>query len=68
VIGGAEIFAQALPLAHTVELTEIDADFEGDAHAAPLGTEWRETRREKHRAAGGVDFSFVTYTHTERGA
>jgi dihydrofolate reductase len=68
VIGGAEIFAQALPLAHTVELTEIDADFEGDAHAAPLGAEWRETRREKHRAAGGVAFSFVTYTHTQRGA
>src|SRR4051794_35136615 len=33
VIGGAEIFAQALPLAVTAEVTEIDADVEGDVFA-----------------------------------
>ncbi len=31
VIGGAEIYAQALPLADELVLTEIDADFDGDA-------------------------------------
>ena len=31
VIGGAEIYALALPHAHELQLTEIDADFEGDA-------------------------------------
>lgn len=31
VIGGGEIYAQALPIADELVLTEIDADFEGDA-------------------------------------
>ena len=31
VIGGAQLYAQALPLAHTLVLTEIDADLDGDA-------------------------------------
>jgi dihydrofolate reductase len=31
VIGGAEIYALALPHAHELQLTEIDADVEGDA-------------------------------------
>jgi len=65
VIGGAQIYAQALPLADRVEVTEIHRDFEGDAHAPALGPEWRETAREAHVAAGsGLPFSFVRY---ERG-
>jgi dihydrofolate reductase len=31
VAGGGEIYAQALPLADALQLTEIDADFPGDA-------------------------------------
>ena len=31
VIGGAEIYALALPHAHELQHTEIDADFDGDA-------------------------------------
>jgi len=68
VIGGAEIFAQALPLAHLAEITEIDADFEGDVFAPALPAEWTETRRERHHSLAGFDFSFVTYNHTPRGA
>jgi dihydrofolate reductase len=67
VIGGAEIYRQALPLAHTAVVTEIDADFEGDAHAPQLGAPWREIRRERHTAANGLQFSFVTYQNTARG-
>ena len=61
VIGGAQIYAQALPLASTVEVTEIDADFEGDAYAPALGSEWRERQRESHTAANGLSYSFVRY-------
>ena len=64
VIGGGEIFAQALPLAHVVEVTEIERDFDGDTFAPQLGPEWRETGRERHRASAGIDYSFVTYTRT----
>ncbi len=61
VIGGAEIYAQALPLAHTAVVTEIDADFEGDAFAPQFGPDWVETARERHTSATGLGFSFVTY-------
>ena len=61
VMGGAQIYAQALPLANTAVVTEIDADFDGDAFAPQLGPEWRETAREAHTSVNGMGFSFVTY-------
>jgi dihydrofolate reductase len=62
VIGGAQLYAQALPLAQRVVVTEIDAEFEGDAWAPTLGTDWTETSRESHVAANGLSYSFITYT------
>ena len=64
VIGGAEVFAQALPLASRALVTEIDAVFEGDAHAPPIGPEWREAAREAHTSSTGLRFSLVTYQRT----
>jgi dihydrofolate reductase len=64
VIGGAEIYAQALPLASSAVVTEIDADFEGDAFAPPFGPAWTETAREPHESSTGLSFSFVTYRNT----
>ena len=68
VIGGAEIYTQALPMADIAEVTEIDADFAGDAFAPELGAKWQEVARQAHTAAGGVHYSFVTYQNTLRGA
>ena len=62
VIGGAQLYALAEPLAHTAVVTEIEKDFEGDAFAPTLGNAWRITARERHVAASGLPFSFVTYT------
>ncbi|WP_137922473.1 dihydrofolate reductase [Hydrogenophaga sp. 2FB] len=61
VIGGAQIYAAALPLAHTAEVTEIAQDFEGDAFAPTFGPGWAEVRRETHTAANGLPFAFVSY-------
>ena len=61
VMGGAQIYAQALPLAHRVEVTEIAHNVDGDAHAPELGPEWVETTREEHTSASGLPFSFVRY-------
>jgi len=61
VIGGAQIYAQALPLAQRVEVTEIAQDFAGDAFAPELGPEWQETARETHTSASGMAFAFVRY-------
>ncbi len=61
VIGGAELYAQALTLASTAVVTEIDADFEGDAFAPRFGSEWREVARETHLSSTGLGYSFVTH-------
>ena len=62
VIGGGEIYAQAVPLAQRAVVTEIDRDFEGDTYAPQLGADWHETARSPHTAAkDGLPFSFVTY-------
>jgi dihydrofolate reductase len=61
VIGGAEIYALALPLASSAEVTEIDADYEGDAFAPQFGPQWLEIAREHQVSATGLGFSFVTY-------
>ena len=61
VIGGAELYTQALALASTAVVTELDADFAGDAYAPRFGPEWREVAREPHFGNSGLPFSFVTY-------
>lgn len=62
IIGGAEIYAQALPLADCLQLTEIDHDFTGDAHFPAFApAEWRETARTLHHAETDFDYAFVTY-------
>ena len=62
IIGGGQIYAQAEPLAHRIEVTDIAQDFEGDAFAPVLGSNWIETARESHVTSGGLHFSFITYS------
>jgi dihydrofolate reductase len=61
IIGGAQIYAQALPIALMAVVTEIDADYEGDAYAPVFGPEWIEVARDNHVSATGLQFAFVTY-------
>jgi dihydrofolate reductase len=50
IIGGANLYAQALPLADCLYLTEIDASVAGDAFFPALNlNEWRETQSESHQ-------------------
>jgi dihydrofolate reductase len=62
VIGGAQVYAEELPSATRVELTEIDAEPEGDTVLPALDpARWREVAREAHPAADGQPgFAFVT--------
>ena len=61
IIGGSEIYKLSLPLADFAVVTEIEADFEGDAFAPALDSSWHETARERHVTAAGLAYSFVTY-------
>ena len=61
VIGGAQIYTHAEPLADRIEVTEIAQDFEGDAFAPRLGPQWTEAAREDRVSSNGLKFSFITY-------
>jgi len=61
VIGGAEIYALTLPLAATAVVTEIDADFSGDAFAPQFGPQWTKTPGVPQVSSTGLKFSFATY-------
>jgi dihydrofolate reductase len=64
VIGGGEIYREALPRADRIELTEVHGDFEGDAHFAFDRSDWREIAREDHVAPDGLAYSYVTLVRT----
>ncbi|EDP98137.1 dihydrofolate reductase [Kordia algicida OT-1] len=64
VIGGGEIYKQALPFATKIELTRVHHEFEGDAYFPEIDKkDWKETNNvfhtkdDKHE----YEFSFLTY-------
>ena len=62
IMGGAEIYAQALPLAQRLYLTQVHAEVDGDAFFPEFDIErWHELGREDFSAAGPnpYDYSFV---------
>ena len=62
VIGGADIYAAALPLADGLVLTEIDRDYEGDTRFPDWDRKaWRVAQKETHASREGVRFSIVLY-------
>jgi len=50
IVGGGEIYQQALPLADRVYLTCIDAEIDGDTFFPPLSEDWKQIRCESHQA------------------
>lgn len=62
VIGGAEIYERALPLASRIELTEVHRAFEGDARFAFDRKGWHEAARQDHVTPDGLRYSYVTLT------
>ena len=62
VIGGGELYRQALPLAERLYLTEIGASFGGDTRFPHFDrAEWKTVSRESHRGENGWDYDFVIY-------
>lgn len=60
VIGGASLFALALPKAKRLYLTEVDADVEGDVFLAPIDeSRWTEVRAQRHEAGEGDEYPFT---------
>jgi dihydrofolate reductase len=62
VIGGARLFAESLPIAAGLVMTEIHRDFAGDTCFPDYDrSRWKETQRERHVTEDGMKFDFVLY-------
>lgn len=67
--GGGHVYAEALPMAQRLEITEVDLEPQGDTRFPRIDPGlWREVRRQ--RPAPGRDdeagFTFVTYARRDR--
>ncbi|WP_313791493.1 dihydrofolate reductase [Lacinutrix neustonica] len=64
IIGGGEIYKQALPLASKIELTRVHATFDADTFFPEIDrTQWKEVASKIHAndAEHNHAFSFLTY-------
>ena len=67
VIGGADLFALALPKARRIYLTDIEADVEGDTFFPAFDEKgWREVASEAHAAGPKDEYPFVFRTLVRR--
>jgi dihydrofolate reductase len=69
VIGGAQVYAEAIPWADELVLTEIDADFDADTHFPAWDrSAFQLVQREAFKSAQGIDFAIATYSRQPREA
>jgi dihydrofolate reductase len=61
IIGGAQIYTQALTMADEIIATEVHTQTEGDAFFPSLSSEWKEIERQPQPPENGLDFDFVVY-------
>ena len=64
IVGGAELYIQALPLADTLYITEIQQEVQGDAYFPALQNgQWQEISREKYsqQLPQALQFHFIKY-------
>jgi dihydrofolate reductase len=68
VMGGADVYARALPLASVIELTEVQESFAGDVYAPELGDEWQVDARDPaegwHESTSGLHYRWTRLTRS----
>ncbi|MFT4234298.1 MAG: dihydrofolate reductase [Microbacterium sp.] len=68
VIGGAEIYRQAMDVVDELWVTDIDTDVEGDAYAPEIGPEWQSFWTDPgpdtwYTSSSGTRYRFVKFRH-----
>lgn len=67
IIGGAQIYARALPMADRLYLTMVEADYEGDTHFPAWDpSQWRLTDEEHHDRGVHFDHPFTFRNYVRR--
>jgi dihydrofolate reductase len=62
IIGGAQVYAAAIPLAERLVVTELSTPVDGDAYAPALDDAWRHAAFDAWRhSSSGLDFRITTY-------
>jgi Dihydrofolate reductase len=61
IIGGGQLFEEALPQVGEIIATEIHADIDGDTYFPMLGEAWEEVERLRQPEENGLRYDFVTY-------
>jgi len=68
VVGGAEMYALAMPIADELQLTELDAQFPADTYFPAWDrSRFAEVAREQRETADGLRYAFVTYKKLPAG-
>ena len=70
IMGGAEIYAQAMPMATDLRITEVALTVAGDAFFPPIAPQqWQEVARSRQRSArNDIGFDFVHYRRLPSGS
>jgi dihydrofolate reductase len=72
VIGGSQVYADALPFAQSIVVTEVDADYDGDTFAPSLDDKWRVASREPFdgwsTSSTGLRYRVTTYVRNPAAA
>ena len=64
VIGGGEIYKQALPTADRIYLTRVHGTFEGDTHFPELPeSDWEIVQADRHAADERHNYDFTIYVY-----
>ena len=62
VIGGGQVYEQAIELADVIELTKIHAQFEGDVFFPEIDLKKWSVEKEERMSHPDFEYSFITYT------
>lgn len=62
IIGGGQIYEQAIELADVIEVTKIHAHFDGDVFFPEIDLKKWSVKKEEHMDHTDFDYSFITYT------
>lgn len=69
VIGGTALYAEALPIADTLYLTRVHAEFEGDAYFPKFDPDaWVEVSRERHEVDERHAYAWTIFVYARRAA
>lgn len=64
IMGGAQIYAEAMSFATDLRITEVKLNVAGDAFFPPIDkTVWQEVEREEYESSKGIGYAFVHYRH-----